>query len=255
MSKRTWLIGGNSLTFDHVRCFHEKQVCYWYQQNCVFQKDEIVYVLVKEQNRVMFKTIFEEISVRDLNPHEYYRKDYEPKDNCIKLRLLCEYDNDSDLLNIDALKRHGYKDNSLQKHNCRNIQLIEYITNCFNYKDYIGYIEKSPVAFREGLRHYYLTAIYDRSQKARTDFLAKQTKPYRCAVCEMDFESIYGKRGKDFIHVHHLDPLASETDERETRLNKLVMVCPNCHAMLHRGELLMPKDLKKEIEKTKKSKY
>ena len=71
----------------------------------------------------------------------------------------------------------------------------------------------------------------------------------------MDFESIYGERGKGFIHVHHKDPLGGETDERDTRFEDLAMVCPNCHAMLHRGnDLLEPDELKNIIEKNRKEK-
>jgi putative restriction endonuclease len=50
----------------------------------------------------------------------------------------------------------------------------------------------------------------------------------------MDFESTYGFFGAGFIHVHHNKPV-SETGP--TRINPEVdmsVVCPNCHAMIHR---------------------
>lgn len=59
-----------------------------------------------------------------------------------------------------------------------------------------------------------------------------------------DFEKTYGEHGMGFIHVHHLRPLSSlgegylvdpETD--------MVPLCPNCHAMVHRGNEAMPLSL------------
>ena len=45
----------------------------------------------------------------------------------------------------------------------------------------------------------------------------------------------YGELGRDYIHVHHLKPLADIKDEYELDAVKdLRPVCPNCHSMLHR---------------------
>ena len=56
-----------------------------------------------------------------------------------------------------------------------------------------------------------------------------------CSVCDFDFFYTYGEIGKDFIHVHHLDPLSETKGARQiTPVNDLVPVCPNCHAMIHR---------------------
>jgi 5-methylcytosine-specific restriction protein A len=41
--------------------------------------------------------------------------------------------------------------------------------------------------------------------------------------------------GEGFIHVHHLNPIATIAEEYELDPeNDLRPVCPNCHAMLHR---------------------
>ena len=59
---------------------------------------------------------------------------------------------------------------------------------------------------------------------------------HACKVCDLRFEDRYGEIGRDFIHVHHLRPLA-ETGERKTNPHTdLVPVCPNCHAMLHKRD-------------------
>ena len=53
----------------------------------------------------------------------------------------------------------------------------------------------------------------------------------------MDFEETYGELGRGFIHVHHLVPISSigKTYQIDP-INDLAPVCPNCHAMLHRGQ-------------------
>lgn len=250
MKQRAWLIGGNSDKFDHVRCFLETGICYWYMQNCKFNLGDIVYVYIKEERRVMFKTIVEDINVKDSNPRKYHRKKYEPSDKCMKLSLISVYyDN---FLGIDCLKEHGYKNNSLQKHNYSNKVLINYIESCFDENKSTGCKDETWV---EARKRQELITIYERASDARRQFLEQQEKPYKCSVCGMDFESTYGERGKNFIHVHHLDPLSSNTGERDTRFVDLAMVCPNCHAMLHKGnKLLKPQQLKEIVEDNKKKK-
>lgn len=59
---------------------------------------------------------------------------------------------------------------------------------------------------------------------------------YVCQVCGMDFERFYGETGKEFIEVHHLDPIA-DTDGEHVLDPKtgLVPLCSNCHSMIHRN--------------------
>jgi 5-methylcytosine-specific restriction enzyme A len=56
-----------------------------------------------------------------------------------------------------------------------------------------------------------------------------------CVCCGFNFEEVYGERGKDFIEVHHINPLS--TIKGEMNINPetdLVPVCSNCHRMIHR---------------------
>lgn len=74
---------------------------------------------------------------------------------------------------------------------------------------------------------------------------------YRCAVCGFDFYETYGEIGKDFIHIHHLKPLADLGGEKEVAVDDLRPVCPNCHAMLHRKKkgVYSISELRKKIRK------
>lgn len=70
----------------------------------------------------------------------------------------------------------------------------------------------------------------------------------RCVACGFDFEAVYGDRGKGFIHVHHLHPLARRGGEYELDpVADLRPLCPNCHAMIHNGADTLSIDALKEL--------
>jgi hypothetical protein len=57
-----------------------------------------------------------------------------------------------------------------------------------------------------------------------------------CGVCDFDFLVSYGPVGAGFAEAHHKTSLANAPKEgRLTSLQDLVIVCANCHRMLHRG--------------------
>ena len=79
---------------------------------------------------------------------------------------------------------------------------------------------------------------YERSVKARR--ICLELYGYNCVVCGFNFEEVFGELGKGFIHVHHLKELSSIGEEYvvDPKID-LRPVCPNCHAMLHKGESLL----------------
>lgn len=250
-SARVWLMEGNSNLFDHVKCFQETGVCYWNMQNCRFELGDIAYIFISSEKQFKYKTKVVEINVKDRNPAVYCFKKYRKKDHCVKLELLEEYNGHR--LGLDDLIKHNYTPGSLQHHLYKNIKLIQYIEDCFvcdnTYN--IGKDFDENDAYREALVKKVLVNRYERSADARRNFLEKKEEPYKCEVCGMDFESIYGERGKKFIHVHHLNEISNGV--RNTTYKDLAMVCPNCHAMLHRQQdLITPEKLKKEIAELKK---
>jgi len=95
------------------------------------------------------------------------------------------------------------------------------------------------------------SSLYERSAVARR----RCVKYYgcSCSVCGFSFESVYGELGRDYIHVHHIVPLAELDAEYEVDpIRDLRPVCPNCHAMLHRkSPALSIDDLKKQISPNK----
>lgn len=88
-------------------------------------------------------------------------------------------------------------------------------------------------AFSEGAVRKVTVNAFERNPAARTACLAHWG--YDCAVCGFNFQERYGDLGKDYIHVHHLVPLASIGAEYIVDpVEDLRPVCPNCHSMLHR---------------------
>lgn len=70
-------------------------------------------------------------------------------------------------------------------------------------------------------------------------------------ACGFNFERIYGLLGKGFIEVHHVIPLA-DMDKVETNPKKdLIVLCSNCHRMVHRkhGVCLSLGELKAHLGK------
>lgn len=95
---------------------------------------------------------------------------------------------------------------------------------------------------------------YERDQQARQDCL--DHFGYDCTVCGVNFEERYGDLGADFIHVHHLVPIATIGESYIIDpVEDLIPVCPNCHAILHRGRLVLhPDELRKKMLETANSK-
>ncbi|WP_249292210.1 HNH endonuclease [Metabacillus flavus] len=86
---------------------------------------------------------------------------------------------------------------------------------------------------KDGASTYYYGKRYERNPYNRAK--AIEIHGLNCAVCGFNFEKVYGERGKDFIEIHHIEPLS--TVREEVIINPatdLVPVCSNCHRMIHR---------------------
>ncbi|MFT4180033.1 MAG: HNH endonuclease [Thermomonas sp.] len=77
----------------------------------------------------------------------------------------------------------------------------------------------------------------DRSRKIRAakieQFKRRHGAVY-CENCAFDFSKKYGQRGDGFIEVHHVIALAALLPSTMTCLDDLLLLCSNCHRMVHR---------------------
>lgn len=99
------------------------------------------------------------------------------------------------------------------------------------------YPDEVPAAaqYPEGATRQVAVNQYERSARARAACIAHYG--LRCAVCEMDFEAVYGADAAGLIHVHHLREIAGIGEAYQVDpIQDLRPVCPNCHAVIHRGK-------------------
>ena len=97
--------------------------------------------------------------------------------------------------------------------------------------------EDDEEAFPEGKEVYRLHRLKER--KVKVVDLAKKRKLVNdpllhCQVCNFSFAQAYGELGNGFIEAHHTIPLSDFAEETDTRTEDIVLVCSNCHKMLHR---------------------
>jgi len=84
----------------------------------------------------------------------------------------------------------------------------------------------------EGLGRQIVVNAYERNVSARKQCL--EHHGYSCACCDAALSQVYGPIADQFIHVHHLKPIADIGQSYAVDpINDLVPVCPNCHAIIH----------------------
>jgi 5-methylcytosine-specific restriction protein A len=89
--------------------------------------------------------------------------------------------------------------------------------------------------FVEGAVRTVVVNRYERDRGARRACIAHWS--ISCVVCGFSFVERYGAIGADYIHVHHLTPLAAVGAEYTLDpITDLRPVCPNCHVMIHRTD-------------------
>ena len=83
----------------------------------------------------------------------------------------------------------------------------------------------------EGLRYEIVTTTTKRSNKLRERALRNAFGV--CAVCDTDFSLVLDGRGVRVLQVHHKKMLSQRKLPKKTELSDLVVVCANCHLLLH----------------------
>lgn len=95
--------------------------------------------------------------------------------------------------------------------------------------------------------------IRERNPRARQmaiDIFLTKNKTLHCEACRFDFQKKYGEQGINFIEVHHTIPVSKMLKGHKTNPIDLVLLCSNCHRMVHRGEKwLTISELKQIIKK------
>lgn len=87
--------------------------------------------------------------------------------------------------------------------------------------------------FPEGRVLYRLHRQRERNSKLITN-KKNVAESLACEVCGFDFFATYGAIGDGYIECHHTVPISEYAPGQKTKLEDLVLVCANCHRMLHR---------------------
>lgn len=105
--------------------------------------------------------------------------------------------------------------------------------------------------FTEGTRKLIIHEVRERNQKvvkeAKRLFQKSHDGELFCEICGFNFKTVYGKTGDGFIEAHHIVSLSTTSGEHEIKPSDFIMVCPNCHKMLHRGNVTI-KSLKSKFK-------
>lgn len=119
-----------------------------------------------------------------------------------------------------------------------------------NEEEY-GYTPEVKEEHYEGDKKVRLSTYYERNAKARKECLDHYG--YNCKACGFNFEDTYGAIGQNFIHVHHINPVATIGKRYKIDpIKDLIPLCANCHAMIHIGsDVLTVDELKKKLKKQK----
>jgi 5-methylcytosine-specific restriction protein A len=257
LSRTNWLISSNDEVFDLVSCLNENQFVDW-QPSFSPSIGDIVYVYrTKPIQRICYKMIVTDINIpyrNTINDIKYWGPNHSPKGATNpdtpyhRLKLLAESSSSS--LQLTELIKAGIK-HAPQGPERLNGNLLIHIQNAFNNDNpYFDVIENTEGYYEGALKKVYVNR-YERDRDARERCI--EVHGCKCSVCGMDFEKMYGEIGHGFIHVHHIIPISTIGEEYKIDpIKDLVPVCPNCHAMLHKGkegEVLTIDKLKEIIDK------
>lgn len=215
----------------------------WKQKHYKYEIGDIIFIYCsKPESRIRYKmkVIKTDISYEDsIKEEKYYwgeKHNFEvSKINNLYCRLKLIEEIDSNKLSITNLLKNGLK-KAPQGSQFISESLLKYIMNVFELQQWeTDVIDNSKASLYEGIKKTVIVNKYERNPTARKECIEKHGKI--CKVCGFDFEKMYGELGQDFIHIHHVVPISEIGKSYKIDSDKdLVPVCPNCHAMLHRGK-------------------
>ncbi|MBR0127348.1 MAG: HNH endonuclease [Firmicutes bacterium] len=114
--------------------------------------------------------------------------------------------------------------------------------------------EDEPII--EGAKKTITVNSYERDPKAKQickDHYMNKDGRIICQICGFDFGDEYGPEYSNMIEVHHIVPISKkEGPYTLDPINDLIPVCPNCHAVLHRGDGISVEDLREKVQNRRK---
>ncbi|MBQ4323227.1 MAG: HNH endonuclease, partial [Clostridia bacterium] len=106
------------------------------------------------------------------------------------------------------------------------------------FEDILSIVENgSPNEFDEGAEVLLEHLSHERNAEvvtlAKKLFKDSHNGKLYCENCGFDFVEKYGVRGDGFIEAHHIKPISEMSEFNITRVEDLVLLCSNCHSIVH----------------------
>ncbi len=257
-----WLFPYKSADFDVDACLKKHNLVLWHLTNSTenkLKKGDLVFLYDSAPNsRITFlmKVIepYLENPVLPYNEDKFWKNAKAKKETAAKYKHSCLLEIVEAINSFDLTYREiKGRDNSFSvqwQHRISGKALIYILDVAYGIIDKrLECNDEQPLTEGKETRGALVTR--ERNLKARQECIGR--KGYKCTVCGMEFEKVYGELGKGFIHVHHVVPVSARNGEYEVNPEKdLVPVCPNCHAMLHRKGTITVEELREIIARNKK---
>ena len=232
-----WIIPSNNNKFRLSDFLVEYGYVDWKQRNN-FQIGDIVYIYATKPEskiRFMMEVTRTDMTFEESTTDKEYWNDPEEfnmgviHNRYCRLRLVSEVNKNH--LSLDELIKYGLS-GAPQSGMTVSGKTLDYITATFNItNDDVDFLNENIF---EGAKRIICVNQYERNPIARRKCL--EAKGYRCSVCGITLEDIYGSIGREYIEVHHITPISEiKKSYKINPIADLAPVCPNCHAMLHRG--------------------
>ncbi len=114
----------------------------------------------------------------------------------------------------------------------------------------IGESTSSEIFDSEGKYRYVLHKRRERSsalRKAKVKHFLTTNDFIHCELCRVNLNEKYpSSLSEGYIEVHHINPISTLAEHTPTHIDDLILLCPNCHRMVHRT-----KDAEKNLEDLK----
>ena len=93
-------------------------------------------------------------------------------------------------------------------------------------------------SFKEGKKFLKQHLIRERNPYLKMHAIKKFKETHQnqvfCEICGFNFYDRYGELGRDYIELHHLKPVSQLQENETTQLTDTILLCSNCHSMVHR---------------------
>ena len=235
-----WLISSNDNIFKLEECLSDNSEVDWHG-NFHPKIGDIVFIYrTKPIQRICYMMEVTKVNIpfhESVNDDEYKGEKHEllnitPEEFFHRLKKLKETTSQS--LHLKELQKNGLKGTPQGPRKLPE-NLVKYILSVFESEVNVYDELDTDEGYFEGTLKKVYVNHYERDREARNKCI--KAHGCKCSVCGMDFEKMYGELGQGFIHVHHIVPISKIGKEYKIDpINDLVPVCPNCHAMLHRGK-------------------